>query len=243
MTETHNPTPAATLRLSTFEARVLGVLIEKRFVTPDVYPLSVNSLTLGCNQLTGRDPVMALSETAVLDTLALLTERKLAAARQQAGARVIKYEHRLIQHIALDDETTALLGVLLLRGPQTLGELKQRTERMVAFADLAAVDVAMGRLSALGVAVALPKAPGTKEPRFIETLTDPADRGIAFDTTAQGYEDASNDMLNNTPSNTFSSAVAASKGRLGDLEDEVARLKRDLSALTHAFMDFKQRLD
>jgi uncharacterized protein YceH (UPF0502 family) len=161
-------------KLSTFESRVLGVLIEKKFLTPDVYPLSLNSLTLGCNQLTGRDPIVSLTESAVKDTLDLLQERKLIAPRQQAGARVVKYEHRLYQHANLDDDMLAVLCVLLLRGAQTIGELKQRTERMVGFADLAAVQTALDHLASLRVpfAQALPKAPGTKELRYVECLSD-----------------------------------------------------------------------
>ena len=228
----NTPVSLAPLSLTSFEARVIGVLIEKRFVTPDAYPLSLNSLALGCNQLTGREPVMALSDIAVTDTLALLTDRKLAAARQQAGARVVKYEHRLMQHFALDDETLALLAVLLLRGAQTAGELKQRTERMVGFADIAAVDAALQRMATMTppLAQALPKAPGTKEHRYIETLTDPAERGYSSSDTAAAEH--SSDGV--TP---------VGKGRLGELEDEVARLQRDLTSLTHAFLDFKARLE
>jgi uncharacterized protein len=215
-------------QLTPFEARVLGVLLEKRFTTPDIYPLSLNSLTLGCNQLTARDPIMSLSESAVQDTLDLLQERKLIAPRQQAGARVIKYEHRLYQHANLDDDMLAVLAVLLLRGAQTIGEIKQRTERMVSFADLAAVQTALDNLAGLNVpfAMPLPKAPGTKELRYIECLS--SNDGKAYASTA--------DTVNPT-------IEPAGKGRLGELEEEVSRLKRDLESLTHAFLDFKKTFD
>jgi uncharacterized protein len=220
--------------LSTFEARVLGVLIEKRFTTPDAYPLSLNSLTLGCNQLTARDPIVCLAESAVKDTLDLLQARKLIAPRQQAGARVIKYEHRLYQHANLDDEMLAVLGVLLLRGAQTLGELKQRTERMVGFADLPAVQQALDKLAALRQPFAqpLPKAPGTKELRYVECLSN--DEGRQFLTHAASTSEAGSDG---------EPAAPTSKGRLGELEEEVTRLKRDLESLTNAFLDFKKTFD
>jgi uncharacterized protein YceH (UPF0502 family) len=223
------PTAAPTpFNLSTFEARVLGVLLEKRFLTPDVYPLSLNSLTLGCNQLTARDPIVSLAESAVKDTLDLLQERKLIAPRQQAGARVVKYEHRLYQHANLDDDMLAVLCVLLLRGAQTVGELKQRTERMVGFADLVAVQTALDNLVALRVpfALPLPKAPGTKELRYVECLSN--NEGSVYASAS----DADNEV-----------AAPAGKGRLGELEEEVVRLKRDLESLTNAFLDFKKTFE
>jgi uncharacterized protein YceH (UPF0502 family) len=227
--ETPVPAPAiGAFQLSTFESRVLGVLIEKKFLTPDTYPLSLNSLTLGCNQLTARDPIVSLTESAVKDTLDLLQERKFIAPRQQAGARVVKYEHRLYQHANLDDDMLAVLCVLLLRGAQTTGELKQRTERMVGFADLAAVQTALDNLAGLRVpfAQALPKAPGTKELRYVECLSD--DQGRVYASAGEVESE---------------STVAVGKGRLGELEDDVARLKRDLESLTNAFLDFKKTFD
>jgi uncharacterized protein YceH (UPF0502 family) len=199
--------------LSVFESRVLGVLIEKRFLTPDTYPLSLNSLTLGCNQLTA------------------LQERKLIAPRQQAGARVIKYEHRLYQQANLDDEMLAVLCVLLLRGPQTIGEIKQRTERMVKFTDLIAVQATLERLADLRVpyVMALPKAPGAKEIRYIECLSHNERREYTSQTT---MIDLSSDA-----------AHPIEKGRLSELEADVVRLKRDLDALTNAFLEFKRSFD
>jgi uncharacterized protein len=227
-TSAETESAAAGFNLSTFEARVLGVLLEKRFLTPDVYPLSLNSLTLGCNQLTARDPIVSLSEAAVKDTLDLLQERKLIAPRQQAGARVVKYEHRLYQHANCDDDMLAVLCVLLLRGAQTVGELKQRTERMVGFADLAAVQAALDRLAGLRVpyALPLPKAPGTKELRYVECLSSAEGRVYASASDVDGE-----------------TIAPAGKGRLGELEEEVARLKRDLESLTNAFLDFKKTFD
>jgi uncharacterized protein len=232
---TQSQTHATNFKLTAFESRVLGVLLEKRFLTPDTYPLSLNSLTLGCNQLTAREPIMALSETAVKDTLELLQERKLIAPRQQAGARVIKYEHRLYQHANLDDEMLAVLCVLLLRGPQTLGEIKQRTDRMVGFADLPAVQATLERLGDLRMpyALALPKAPGTKEVRYVECLSDDEGRIYSNGSSIIGGDNTS------TGTDSGSSGVTAGKGRLGELEDEVSRLKRDLESLTNAFLDFK----
>jgi uncharacterized protein YceH (UPF0502 family) len=240
---THAEKNMGIFKLTPFESRVLGVLLEKRFLTPDTYPLSLNSLTLGCNQLTAREPIMDLSETAVKDTLDLLQERKLIAPRQQAGARVIKYEHRLYQHANLDDEMLAVLCVLLLRGAQTLGEIKQRTDRTAGFADLSAVQAAVERLGDLRTpyALALPKAPGTKEVRYVECLSDDDGRTYAVGSAMLSADHAN--TATHTSINTNTHSMAAGKGRLGELEDEVSRLKRDLESLTNAFLDFKKSFD
>ena len=110
--------------LDDFEVRVLAVLIEKAFVTPDTYPLSVNSLVSGCNQLTGREPVMSLSEATVLATLDRLAERGLVSQRHQAGARVAKWEHQIRLRHSLTPPMQAVLAILMLRGAQTVGEIR-----------------------------------------------------------------------------------------------------------------------
>ena len=119
--------------LDDFEVRVLAVLIEKAFVTPDTYPLSVNSLVSGCNQLTGREPVMSLSEATVLATLDRLAERGLVSQRHQAGARVSKWEHQTRLRHPPPPPLPALLAILMLRGAQTVGEIRARCERLHTF--------------------------------------------------------------------------------------------------------------
>ena len=151
--------------LDDFEVRVLAVLIEKAFVTPDSYPLSVNSLVSGCNQLTGREPVMSLSEATVLATLDRLAERGLVSQRHQAGARVAKWEHQIRLRHSLTPPMQAVLAILMLRGPQTVGEIRARCERMHAFASPAEVEDVLERLGDKQLAMPLPKAPGTKEVR------------------------------------------------------------------------------
>src|SRR5450755_1961615 len=124
------------IKLSDIEARVLGALVEKDITTPDYYPLSLNALVNACNQKNNRDPVMALDENAVRDALAGLQEQRLAGPTSSADGRVTKYEHRLQEVFNFTRGEIAILCVLLLRGPQTPGELRGRTERMHRFEDL-----------------------------------------------------------------------------------------------------------
>src|SRR5262249_45537243 len=120
---------ASELNLTEIEARVLGALIEKDITTPDYYPLSLNALMNACNQKNNRDPVMALDEESVRQALALLQQRRMAGPAGGADSRVTKYEHRLQEVFNFDRRETALICVLLLRGPQTPGELRGRSER------------------------------------------------------------------------------------------------------------------
>ena len=131
--------------LSSFEARVLGVLAEKAFLTPDVYPLSLNATVNACNQLSNREPVMHLGEETVDTCLTRLQQNNLAQTYYPSGSRVAKYQHRLSEVFSLDDARLSLLALLLLRGPQTCGELRQRTARMYPFASIALDAFAVGR--------------------------------------------------------------------------------------------------
>ena len=123
--------------LDPFEIRVLAVLAEKEGLTPDNYPLSLNALTNGCNQLSSREPVMQLSEETVADVLARLAERKLVGTVSQSGARVVKYEHRMRMKWTLEQDKLAILTILMLRGPQTAGEIRTRTGRLHEFKSVA----------------------------------------------------------------------------------------------------------
>src|SRR5581483_9821221 len=145
---------------------VLGCLLEKQRTTPDVYPLSLNSLRLACNQSTNRDPVVDYDEATIRDALHRLERRGLARLASGAGSRAAKYRHLLAEALPLDRAEEAVLCVLMLRGPQTPGELKQRGERMHPFADLAAVLDTLRRLSERGLVRSLGRRPGQKEERY-----------------------------------------------------------------------------
>ena len=139
--------------LDPFEVRVLAVLAEKEALTPDNYPLSLNALTNGCNQLSSRDPVMQLTDEVVQDTLQRLIERKLVNGISQAGARVIKYEHRMRIKWTLEQDKVAVLAVLMLRGLQTAGEIRTRTGRLHEFKSVAEVETALQFLALPNVRV------------------------------------------------------------------------------------------
>ncbi len=214
-------TPAG-FNLDDFEVRVLAVLIEKAFVTPDTYPLSVNALVTGCNQLTGREPVMSLSESTVLAALDRLTERGLVSQRHQAGARVAKWEHQIRLRHSLTPPMQAVLAILMLRGPQTVGEIRARCERMHTFASPADVEEVLERLDDKQLAMQLPKAPGTKEARYAHLLSgEAAIPQHAFDADA--------------------GSGAPRGSRVGELEEEVRRLRQQLDWLTNEFEAFRKQ--
>jgi hypothetical protein len=156
--------------LTDVEQRVLGCLIEKRWTTPDQYPLSVNSLRLACNQSTNRDPVTHYDEAAVYGAAQRLCQYGLARLASGHSSRSTKFRHLAEEGLGLNREQLAVLGVLLLRGPQTPGELKQRTERMAPLASLDDVERVLGELDQRGYARRLGRRPGQKEDRFGQLL-------------------------------------------------------------------------
>src|SRR5580658_8809386 len=159
--------------LTELETRVLGSLIEKDITTPDYYPLSLNALVNACNQKNNRDPVMTLDEPTVGDALASLQEKRLAGPAGGADSRVTKFEHRLQEVFNFDRREIAVVCVLLLRGPQTPGELRSRTERMYHFEALEDVVSTLDRLAQreLPLARVLPRQPGTKESRYMHLFS------------------------------------------------------------------------
>ena len=216
------PEASAGFNLDDFEVRVLAVLIEKSFVTPDTYPLSVNALLTGCNQLTGREPVMSLSESTILGTLQRLAERGLVTQRHQANARVSKWEHQIRLRHSLTPPMQAVLTILMLRGAQTVGEIRARCERMHAFASPADVEDVLERLGDKGMAIQLPKAPGTKEARYTHLMS-----GEAAAAQHQHAFDANSD------------GSAPRGSRVGELEEEVRRLRQQVEWLTSEFEAFR----
>lgn len=154
------------------EIRVVGCLVEKQRTTPDAYPLSLNALRLACNQSTNRDPVVEYDEATVSEALRRLALRGWTRLASGAGSRARKYRHLLPEALGIDEEELALLAVLMLRGPQTPGELKQRSERLHPFADLAALQRTLERLLERELVVRHPRRPGQKEERYEQVLGD-----------------------------------------------------------------------
>jgi hypothetical protein len=161
--------------LSAVEARVLGVLVEKEKTVPDIYPLSLNALTAGCNQKNNRDPVMNCNDAEVQAALDELKHRTLVI--ESSGSRVMRYSHNAARALRVPEQTVALLAALLLRGPQTAGELRIATERLHRFADISSVEAFLEELAARGDAqggalvARLPRHPGEREQRWAQLLT------------------------------------------------------------------------
>ncbi len=153
------------------EVRVLGCLIEKQRTTPDAYPLSLNSLRLACNQTTNRDPVVDYDESNVREALERLSRKGWVRLTSGRGSRAAKYRHLLDEAIGLSTAELSLLAILMLRGPQTPGELRQRTERLHGFASLDEMDGVLDGLVERALVARLPRAPGQKEVRFAQLLS------------------------------------------------------------------------
>jgi uncharacterized protein YceH (UPF0502 family) len=158
--------------LSAAEIRVLGCLLEKQRTTPDAYPLTLNALRAACNQSTNRDPVVAYDEATIRDAITRLSRRRWARLASGAGSRASKYRHLLDESLTRAPDELAVLCVLMLRGPQTPGELKGRTERLHPFADLAAIHTTLERLIGRELVEQLPRRPGQKEERYAHRLSD-----------------------------------------------------------------------
>jgi hypothetical protein len=160
------------MNLSASEIRVLGCLLEKQRTTPDQYPLSLNALRLACNQSTNRDPVVDYDDAVLRDALHRLERRGYTRLASGAGSRAPKYRHLLAEALPMAQDEQAVMSVLMLRGPQTPGELKQRAERMNSFADLGAVHATLERLIARELVGCLGRRPGQKEDRYAQLLAD-----------------------------------------------------------------------
>jgi uncharacterized protein YceH (UPF0502 family) len=197
------------------EIRVLGCLIEKQRTTPDAYPLSLNSLRLACNQATNRDPVVEYDEPTIRAALDRLRQKGWTRLASGPGTRAAKYRHLFDEAVGLDAEEIPLLCVLMLRGPQTPGELKQRTERLHRFDGLGRIDEVLVRLADRELVVRLERRPGQKEQRYAHLLGGDAPPAAAEPADAPGPA-AEDDRL------------AALEQELGELRDEVASLRAEL---------------
>lgn len=218
------------------EIRVVGCLVEKQRTTPDAYPLSLNALRLACNQSTNRDPVVDYDEAAVKAALQRLALRGWTRLASGAGSRARKYRHLLAEALGVDDGELALLGVLMLRGPQTPGELKQRSERMHGFADLVAVEAALVRLVERGYVVRHGRRPGQKEQRYEQLLGGIGGEGAEGDaaTGASAGEAAEDTSTPPVAEAVPEPDLVPAEDRLTRLERELAELRAELSSLREA---------
>jgi uncharacterized protein YceH (UPF0502 family) len=205
------------------EIRVLGCLVEKQRTTPDAYPLSLNALRLACNQSTNRDPVVSYEEQAVVEGLRRLALRGWTRLASGAGSRARKYRHLFDEAFGLDEAEISLLAVLMLRGPQTPGELKQRCERLHSFESLGAVQEVLERLVERGLAERHERRPGQKEDRYEQLL---GGREQPAATSAAGGGDSAEGPVTDGPPEP-----PPAEDRLTRLEREVAELRAELAAL------------
>lgn len=209
--------------LNEVEVRVLGALVEKETTTPDYYPLSLNALVNACNQKSNREPVLDLDENTVRDALLSLQEKRLAGPASGADSRVTKYEHRL-ETFNFSRREIAVLCVMLLRGPQTPGELRGRTERMYRFEDLDQVQSALQQLMQRDppLVAMLARQPGTKEARYAHLLAGSVDSWQPPATATAHHDDSD---------------------RVAQLEEQVRGLQSEVAALRDQFAAFRKQFE
>jgi uncharacterized protein len=212
--------------LSDVEVRVLGSLVEKDITTPDYYPLSLNALINACNQKNNRDPVMNLDEDSVRQAVSSLGGKRLAGPAGGADSRVTKYEHRLQEVFNFDRREVAVLCVMLLRGPQTPGELRGRTERMYKFGDLDEVESTLQRLAEREPPLVkmLPRQPGTKEARYVHL----------FSADLRAWDAAPSPVRSSAP---------ADQDRMTHLEQQVTELSNEIASIKEQFAIFRKQFE
>jgi len=210
------------MQLSDVEVRILGCLIEKEATTPDNYPLSLNALTNACNQLSNREPVMSLDEDQVKWAVNSLRQQSLVRAIQPSDARVMKFQHLVTEKLDLEQPARAVLCILMLRGPQTLGEIKTRTNRLADFTTVADVEAAVRGLIASELAAEIARRPGQKETRYAHLLSGPPREAPA---------EAAVDIP----------ATEPPPDRIAELEASLDEVRRELAALRTRFEDFTRQ--
>lgn len=216
--------------LTDIEARVLGALIEKELTTPEYYPLSLNALVNACNQKSNRDPLMNLSDDAVSDAMRSLDREGLAGRADNMDGRVTKFEHRLQEAFNFDRRETAVLCELLLRGPQTPGELRGRASRMHPFEDIGQVQSTLQKLMQREPALVkvLPRQPGTKEARYTHLLSGDV---------------AAPESHPHAPEAAIAEPKAGGGDRLARLESEVATLRQELGDVKTQLAVFRKQFE
>ncbi len=218
------PTPVI---LNDIEARVLGALIEKQVTTPDYYPLTLNALVNACNQTSSRDPVVNYDEATVMRALDGLRDQKLASVTTGAESRVPRYRHKLTERFELSPAELATLCILILRGPQTSGEIRTRSGRLHEFASIAEVEATLDALAARqpdALVTKLPRQPGLKESRFAHLLS-----GKVTSASAE--------------TSPVSSPVTPAPDRTAQLEQEVAVIRQQLEELRQQFAEFRKQFE
>jgi uncharacterized protein YceH (UPF0502 family) len=211
--------PAKVPLLSLLEARVLGVLVEKQHTVPDAYPLTLNALTAGCNQKSSRHPVLSASDEDV--QVAVDRLKSLSLIVESSGGRVMRYAHNTERVLSVPSQAVALLATLMLRGPQTVGELRINSERLHRFSDVSAVDAFLRELAARAddaLVEELPRAPGSRENRWTHTLS--------------GHDAPAHTRIEPVASDAIGAAeLAALKADVGELRAEIEVLKANISRL------------
>ena len=221
-----------TTPLSDLEVRVLGALLEKARTTPDAYPLSLNAIMTACNQASNREPVMSLADIEVSATVDSLRRRSLVRAIVRSGGGVTKYAHLMDETLGLVNRQLAVLCVLMLRGPQTAGELRTRTQRLHDFEDVADVEAALEGLASRApdpLVLKLPRRPGQREERWAHLL--------AGEAAAHAADAGPREERAPTPS------AAVSDDRVARLEAELATLRQELAELRDRFAEFRKQFE
>ncbi len=207
------------------EARVLGSLVEKQLTTPEYYPLTLNALTAACNQKSNRDPVMSLDESAILTAIDTLRDKNLVYLFYGSGSRTVKYKHMLPNVYELEPPGVAVMALLLLRGPQTAGEIRGRSDRLYPFSDIGEVQETLDELARRGdpLITKLERQPGQKEQRYAHLLSGEID--------ASSY--VARSQTNASP--------AQADSRIETLEQELSSLKTEIAELRDDFNRFKEQ--
>ena len=237
-----------TMQLTSEEGRIIGSLVEKQLTTPQQYPLTLNALVMACNQSSNRDPVVSYSEHLVEVAVGALRDAGLAGFMYPShGRSVTRYRHVLSERLGLDERELALLAVLLLRGPQTAGELRSRTERMASFDGIGAIDADLERLSKRQepLVVRLPRRQGQKEERWAQLLTVDAASQPAEPIAAAAPPAASRLQPiaeSAGAGSTDAGAWGRSDQRLISLADEVAELRAEVAELRFALERLQDQL-
>lgn len=213
--------------LSESEGRVLGALLEKSLATPEYYPLSLNALLNACNQKSNREPVVSYDETTVLGAIDSLKGKQLVV--QGDSSRVAKYAECFVGNAKLIIREAALICLLLLRGPQTVGELRGRSERLHAFADLEEVKETLDSLVEMGIVRKMARQPGRKEARFMHLL-------------AGEFVDSNEAMTSSCPDNS-AGREEFSPGRLVELQEEIRLMRKEIADLQQEFREFKEQFE
>jgi uncharacterized protein YceH (UPF0502 family) len=230
------------VQLTQNQCRVIGVLLEKEKTTPDQYPLTLNAVTLACNQKSNREPVMQLSESDVQSTLDELREKNLTFEISGSGSRVLKYKHRFcnteFNSLKFTEQQTAIVCVMLLRGPQTAGELRTRTNRLAEFANVNEVEAVLASLTQHNgekIVLKLAREPGKRDSRYSHLFSGTPSFSVAnepLSSVSSAGDSASHDSASQKPSLSISNE--ADKARIDNLETQVKLLNQEINAIKEA---------